>query len=398
MKAQTEDEIAEMVDAKLTWYGGSTDMGEALDLYDAKLYNDWESTKYKGRKYKGWKGNTDVHNLYIITDGEPTDDVCARAERFNKMVEPEHIAAFIVIVGQKMEMASDIEGKLGCLNAEIIKVNNFADLQCTGCDDDCRAGPEGRMCENMGMHKRDDGKCVCDCTGTNYVGAWCEMIKPCSVGINGKVCENGGNPTGTGEVCSCECAADDEGPIYVGNNCQYHRTEVLWVTPGTFSGAGKFFHFLDTEADRLTGMTKWYKHTWNIITSTGRMGVIKIYKNSRSCDECGRWRDNPTVNDFAQEKWVYLDSHVPHFPDVDACIPKSQTSEETVGLDPEYGNDDEDEEDDNEDEVSVDLAQDVEFEEDVGVNEATSDTTTYLMYAAACMFALGAGFYYGAKK
>lgn len=241
-----------------------------------------------------------------------------------------------------------------------------------------------------------DGKCTCDCSHTLFTGAWCEMIKPCDVGINGKVCQNGGTPIGSGENCKCQCPSDEEGALYVGDNCQYHRTEVLYITPGVFSGAGKFFHFVDTEADRLTGMKKWYKHEWNIITENGRTGAIKIYKNSRNCDECGRWRDTPTVKDFENEKWFYFVDQVVNMPDVHPCRPKSQGTPTTLELEMEVGTINQEAVDDEDVATYVELMYG--DEADVGVTEEGTSATTYLMYAAACVFALGAGFRYGSKQ
>lgn len=396
LEEETDAEVLMMVDQKLQWYGGRTDMGEAIDLYMKKIYNEWESTKYKGRKYPGWKGTKELHNVYLLTDGEPTDDVCARADKFNKMVEPENISAFIVIVGAKHEEFTHIKTTLKCLNAKIIEVHNFEDLQCAGCNDNCKAGPEERPCENGGVIRMIDGKCICDCSHTLFTGAWCEMIKPCDVGINGKVCQNGGTPVGSGENCKCQCPSDEEGALYVGDNCQYHRTEVLYITPGVFSGAGKFFHFVDTEADRLTGMKLWYKHEWNIITENGRTGAIKIYKNSRNCDECGRWRDTPTVKDFENEKWFYFVDQIVKMPDVHPCQPKSQGTPTTLELEMEVGTINSEAVDDEDVATYVELM--YANEADVGVTEEGSSATTYLMYAAACIFALGAGFRYGSKQ
>lgn len=350
LQEETLEDIHRMVDEKLQWFGGMTDMGEAIDLYHERVY------------MKGWKGAKGHHNLYFLTDGVPTDDVCARADKFNKMVSPQNLHAFIILVGFKQSKAAKVRVMLGCLDAKILEVHKFADLQCESCHGHCKAGPQGKACQNGGVVRNVDDKCECDCSETDFAGAWCEMKEACTTGINGLPCQNNGVPSGDGENCKCECPQG-----YVGYNCQYHTSEVLWVTPATFSGYGKFFAFKDTEADRLTGMRKWYKKEWNIITEHNRQGKIKIYKNSRGCDECGRYRDTPTVNDFADEKWIYFVNPVIKDDSVTSCHPKSKADLEAMD------------------------------ELDVGMSEEGNNVSSYLMLAAACVFALGAGYHYGTK-
>jgi len=255
---------------------------------------------------------------------------------------------------------------LACLDAKILEVHTFHDLRCEQCHEHCEVGPLGRHCEHGGVLRNQNGKCVCDCSATDYTGAWCEIIATCTAGINGEPCQNNGKAVGDGENCRCECPIDERGAIYLGYNCQLHRSEVLYITPGSFSGHGKFFEFKDTEMDRLTGEKRWYKSEWNIMTEHNRQGKVKIYKNSRSCDECGRYRDTPTVNDFADESWIYLVSKVIKDDSVTMCNAKESAWE-------------------------------LEADEEVGTAETSSNTTTYLMYAAACLFAVGAGYRYGMK-
>ena len=68
------------------------------------------------------------HNVYIITDGVPTDDPCAYAQAFNTATELDHVT--IVVVGFTSMDA------LSCFNhAEFIFLSNFAALECPNCQD-----------------------------------------------------------------------------------------------------------------------------------------------------------------------------------------------------------------------------------------------------------------------
>merc|ERR1712178_161926 len=94
------------------------------------------------------------HNIYLLTDGLPTDDPCSLADEWNKKTAPFNINTYVVIV-KRFKSAQ----KLACLDATFIRVDDFPNVNCPSCEAS-RKTCKDYECPPMWTHKKGDTYCV----------------------------------------------------------------------------------------------------------------------------------------------------------------------------------------------------------------------------------------------
>jgi len=126
--------ISNEVEARLEFLGGQTNIGKALKLYIDSV--DPEISQ--------------PHNIYILTDGKPTDEPCLYADAFNHATERDNV--YLLVVG----LTSLHE--LSCINAQVIILNDFNSLDCPHCED-TRASCSTYTCPHGYSSKPGDHSC-----------------------------------------------------------------------------------------------------------------------------------------------------------------------------------------------------------------------------------------------